>query len=36
MRKTIAGIPDGDYSFQDYLDGDGFSSTDLCISLRLL
>ena len=31
MRRTIAGIPDGEYNFADALDNDGFSDTPIHI-----
>jgi N-methylhydantoinase B len=31
MRAAIADIPDGTYSFEDYLDGDGIDTTDILI-----
>ena len=34
-RKAIAGWPDGDYSFTDYIDGDGFSPTPIPIVCRI-
>ena len=34
-RKAIASWPDGDYSFTDYIDGDGFSSTPLPIACTI-
>ena len=35
LRATIAQIPDGEYSFEDRLDGDGFGSGELTIRLTL-
>ena len=35
LRATIARIPDGEYSFEDRLDGDGFGSGELTIRLTL-
>jgi N-methylhydantoinase B len=35
MRDLIATIPDGDYSFVDYLDDDGYGRRDLAIRLGL-
>ncbi|MEO7156930.1 MAG: hydantoinase B/oxoprolinase family protein [Vicinamibacterales bacterium] len=34
-RKAIAAWPDGDYSFTDYIDGDGFSSAPIPIVCRI-
>lgn len=31
LRRTIAGIPDGEYAFEDVLDGDGFSDRRIAI-----
>ncbi|QGZ66094.1 hydantoinase B/oxoprolinase family protein [Paraburkholderia acidisoli] len=31
MRAAIADIPDGTYTFEDYLDGDGIDTTDILI-----
>jgi N-methylhydantoinase B/oxoprolinase/acetone carboxylase alpha subunit len=35
LRATIAGIPDGDYAFEDRLDDDGFDARPLAIRVRL-
>jgi len=35
MRALIAAIPDGSYSFTDYLDDDGYGQEDLVIRLNL-
>ncbi len=35
MRKVVGSIPDGVYSFTDYLDSDGFGSPPLAIHLTL-
>lgn len=34
-RKAIADWPDGDYTFTDYIDGDGFSPTPIPIVCRI-
>ena len=34
-RKAIAGWPDGDYTFTDYIDGDGFSPAPIPIVCRI-
>jgi N-methylhydantoinase B len=34
-RKAIAGWPDGDYTFTDYIDGDGFSLAPIPIVCRI-
>jgi N-methylhydantoinase B len=34
-RRAIATWPDGDYSFTDYIDGDGFSTTAIPISCTI-
>jgi N-methylhydantoinase B len=34
-RKAISAWPDGDYSFTDYIDGDGFSPDPIPISCRI-
>ena len=34
-RKVIASWPDGEYSFTDYIDGDGFTREQIPISVRL-
>ena len=34
-RKAIAGWPDGDYTFTDYIDGDGFSAAAIPIVCRI-
>lgn len=34
-RKVIAGWPDGDYSFTDYIDGDGFTREQIPITCKL-
>lgn len=33
MRKAIAGVPDGDYSFEDVMDDDGLGTEDVRIAL---
>ncbi|HET9264031.1 MAG TPA: hydantoinase B/oxoprolinase family protein [Vicinamibacterales bacterium] len=35
LRATITSIPDGDYTFDDYLDDDGFGNTCVAIRVRL-
>jgi N-methylhydantoinase B len=35
MRENIAGLPDGRYSFEDYLDNDGVTDEKLTIALDL-
>ena len=35
VRKLIAGLPDGDYMFEDVLDDDGFGSNDIAIRCTL-
>jgi N-methylhydantoinase B len=35
MRKAIAAIPDGDYRFEDVLDGDGITTGPLNLRVRL-
>jgi N-methylhydantoinase B len=35
MRENIAKLPDGDYSFEDYLDNDGITDKTLTIALDL-
>ena len=35
LRQTIAEIPDGVYSFEDYLDSDGFSDAPVRLKLKL-
>lgn len=35
MRDTIAQIPDGNYEFKDYMDGDGIDTHDIPICLTL-
>ncbi|KGJ02639.1 N-methylhydantoinase B [Paracoccus halophilus] len=35
MRKAIAGIPDGDYSFTDAMDDDGLGTQDVRIALTV-
>ncbi|MER9234732.1 hydantoinase B/oxoprolinase family protein [Mesorhizobium sp. M0622] len=34
-RKAIAGWPDGDYTFTDYIDGDGFSPAPIPIACKI-
>lgn len=34
-RRTLSDIPDGDYPFTDYLDGDGLGAKDLAIRVRV-
>ncbi len=35
MRETIKALPDGDYTFEDYLDNDGVTNDKLTIALTL-
>ena len=35
LRATIAGIPDGDYAFEDRLDDDGFGNGPIAIRVRV-
>lgn len=35
MRKAIAALPDGEFSFVDYMDDDGIDTTDIRIALRV-
>lgn len=35
MRKAIAALPDGEFSFIDYMDDDGIDTTDIRIALRV-
>lgn len=35
MRANIAALPDGTYSYDDFLDNDGITDTPLCIALDL-
>ncbi|WP_303722262.1 hydantoinase B/oxoprolinase family protein [Malonomonas rubra] len=35
LRQTIAGIPDGNYQFEDCLDSDGFSAQPVVLKLQL-
>ncbi len=35
LRKTIAGIPDGTYAFEDFLDNDGITETPVKIGVRI-
>lgn len=35
MKETIKDIPDGNYEFTDYLDGDGIQNKPISISVRL-
>lgn len=35
LRAVIAGIPDGDYTFEDHLDDDGFTGRPLKIRVRV-
>jgi N-methylhydantoinase B len=35
VRKTIAGIPDGVYEFEDFLDGDGIATGHIRLAVRL-
>jgi N-methylhydantoinase B len=35
MRSGIAAIPDGEYSFADYIDDDGLGSGEICIAVTL-
>jgi len=35
MRKAIASLPDGTYSFTDYMDDDGAGTKDIKIALRI-
>lgn len=34
-RQAVAGIPDGEYTFTDYLDGDGLGAEDLALRVRV-
>lgn len=34
-RKTVADIPDGEFGFTDYLDGDGLGAEDLAVRVRI-
>ena len=35
LRSAIAGIPDGEYTFEDVMDGDGVETADIPIRLRV-
>jgi len=35
IRAAIAGLPDGEYAFEDYLDGDGVQDRPIRIAVRI-